>query len=108
MVIGLDGTPYSLMTRLVNEGRMPNFARILAQGSMCPMASVHPTVSSVAWATFMTGVNPGKHGIFGFVDRRPGSYKTYIPTARNLRSETLWEILSRQGKRVVVINVPVM
>ncbi|MFB0546804.1 MAG: alkaline phosphatase family protein [Anaerolineae bacterium] len=107
MVIGLDGTPYSLMTRLVNEGQIPNFARLLAEGSMRPMTSVHPAVSSVAWATIMTGVNPGKHGIYGFVDRSPGSYKTYIPTARNLRSETLWEVLSRQGKRVVVINVPV-
>jgi len=55
----------------------------------------------------MTGKNPGKHGIYGFIERVPGSYKTYIPTSKNMQSETLWEILSRHGKRVVVINVPV-
>jgi predicted AlkP superfamily phosphohydrolase/phosphomutase len=55
----------------------------------------------------MTGKNPGKHGIYGFLDRKPNSYDTYIPNSNVMRSETLWEILSRHGKRVVVMNVPV-
>jgi predicted AlkP superfamily phosphohydrolase/phosphomutase len=71
------------------------------------MKSVFPTISSVAWSTYMTGKNPGKHGIFGFVDRRPHSYEVFIPTSVNMTSKTLWEILSERGKRVVVINVPV-
>ena len=107
VVIGLDGTPYSLVSRLVAEGKMPHFADLLKEGTMRPMNSVLPTVSSVAWSSFMTGKNPGKHGIYGFIDRVPDSYKTYIPTSKNMQSETLWEILSRHGRRVVVINVPV-
>jgi len=55
----------------------------------------------------MTGKNPGKHGVYGFLDRVPNSYDTYIPNSRAMRSETLWEVLGRQGKRVVVMNVPV-
>ena len=105
--IGLDGTPYSLITRLVSEGRMPNLARVLKTGTLRPMYSVYPTVSSVAWYSMMTGKNPAKHGIFGFVDRTPGTYKPFIPTSRNMTSETLWEYLSRAGKRVIVMNVPV-
>jgi predicted AlkP superfamily phosphohydrolase/phosphomutase len=107
LVIGPDGTPLSLISRLIAEGELPNFARIFGAGSVRPMTSAIPSVSSVAWSSFMTGQNPGKHGIYGFLDRVPNSYDTYIPNSRAMRSETLWEILSRHGKRVVVMNVPV-
>lgn len=107
VVIGPDGTPLSLISSLIVEGELPNFARIFEEGSVRPMTSAMPAVSSVAWSCFMTGKNPGKHGIYGFLDRKPNSYDTYIPNSNVMRSETLWEILSRHGKRVVVMNVPV-
>ncbi|MEO6579428.1 MAG: alkaline phosphatase family protein, partial [Candidatus Limnocylindria bacterium] len=66
-----------------------------------------PNVSSVAWASFMTGANPGKHNIYGFLDRHPGTRKTYIPTARDLRAPTILQLLSGAGKRVFSMNVPV-
>lgn len=71
------------------------------------MNSVIPTVSSVAWSSYMTGVNPAKHNIFGFVDRVADPFDIFIPTARHMGCQTLWELLSRAGKRVIVINVPV-
>ena len=107
VVIGPDGTPLSLVSRLVAEGELPNLARVFEDGSVQPMTSAIPSVSSVAWSSFMTGKNPGKHGVYGFLDRVPGSYDTYIPNSTAMRSETLWEILSTHGKRVVVMNVPV-
>jgi len=107
VVIGPDGTPLSLISSLIAEGELPNFARIFEEGSVRPMTSAMPAVSSVAWSCFMTGKNPGKHGIYGFLDRKPNSYDTYIPNSNVMRSETLWEILSRHGKRVVEMNVPV-
>lgn len=107
VVIGPDGTPLSLISSLIAEGELPNFARIFEGGSVRPMTSAIPAVSSVAWSCFMTGKNPGKHGIYGFLDRKPNSYDTYIPNSNVMRSETLWELLSRHGKRVVVMNVPV-
>jgi len=107
VVIGPDGTPLTLIRRLIDQGELPNFARIFQDGSVRPMTSSIPAVSSVAWSSFMTGKNPGKHGIYGFLDHHPNSLDTYIPNSRSMRSETLWEILSRHGKRVVVMNVPV-
>lgn len=107
LVISLDGTPFTFMQRMISEGRMPNLAKLTASGAFKRMNSVYPTVSSVAWSSFMTGQNPAKHGIFGFVDRDPTTLKTFIPTSRAMRSRTLWEILSDAGKRVVVMNVPV-
>lgn len=85
---------------------MPNLAKLLAVGSMVRADSVLPTLSAVAWSSFMTGKNPGKHGIYGFVDRSPHSQGTYIPSSATMRGDTLWELLSQAGKRVVVMNVP--
>ena len=105
--IGLDGTPYTFMKRLIEEGRAPNAARLAEQGSLLRMDSTWPWVSSVAWSTMMTGVNPAKHNIYGFIDRDPATYKQFIPTSRYMKVKTLWEVLSEAGKRVVVVNVPV-
>jgi len=107
VVIGPDGTPLSLVKGLIERGELPNFARLFEEGSVRPMTSAIPAVSSVAWSSFMTGKNPGKHGIYGFLDHHPHSYDTYIPNSKTMQSETLWEILSRHGRRVVVMNVPV-
>ncbi|KPL19442.1 MAG: hypothetical protein AMJ92_03135 [candidate division Zixibacteria bacterium SM23_81] len=106
-VLSLDGVPYSFLEAQMSQGRLPHLAKMVEEGSFTRMRSVLPTISSVAWSTFMTGKNPGKHGIFGFVDHRPSSYEMFIPTSLNMTSKTLWEILSERGKRVVVINVPV-
>jgi predicted AlkP superfamily phosphohydrolase/phosphomutase len=95
------------MQRLIAEGRAPNAARLAEQGSLLRMDSMWPWVSSVAWSTMMTGVNPAKHNIFGFIDRDPATYKQFIPTARNMKATTLWEVLSQAGKKVIVVNVPV-
>jgi predicted AlkP superfamily phosphohydrolase/phosphomutase len=105
--IGLDGTPFTFMQRLIAEGRAPHAARLVQQGSLLRMDSVWPWVSSVAWSTMMTGVNPAKHNIFGFIDRDPKTYKQFIPTSRNMQAKTLWEMLSEAGRRVIVVNVPV-
>jgi len=106
-VLGLDGMPFTLAQQLFGMGTMPTYKGLTeGQGAFRPIDSVLPPVSSVAWASFMTGKNPGNHNIFGFVDRRPGTLETFIPSCLDLKSETLWEILSRHGKRVVVMNVP--
>lgn len=107
VVIGLDGVPFSLVWDLVKEGCMPNFASLLDEGCIRKMTSSIPTVSSVAWSCFMTGKNPGKHGIYGFTERKADNYDISIPNSQNLCSKTLWEILSQVGKNVVVMGVPV-
>jgi len=107
VLIGLDGTPHSLLTRMLRQGVMPNLAALLPNASLRRMTSIYPWVSSVAWSSFMTGSNPAKHGIFGFVDRDPATLKTYIPVARHLKAPALWEVLGQAGKRSVVMNVPV-
>ncbi|HEY0603497.1 MAG TPA: alkaline phosphatase family protein [Herpetosiphonaceae bacterium] len=107
VAIGLDGVPYTYIQQLFRAGELPNFRAIAGEGLLAQMDTTLPNVSSVAWASFMTGQNPGKHNIYGFVDRQPGTLKTFIPTSRTMRSPALWEILSAAGKRVFAMNVPV-
>ncbi len=106
MIIGLDGTPCSLIHRLVSDGLMPNFADLLQAGTLADMESVLPTVSSVAWASLVTGCNPGKHNIYGFIDRVPQTHEMYIPTSGTMRARPWTEIFSGMGRRVFSMGVP--
>jgi predicted AlkP superfamily phosphohydrolase/phosphomutase len=105
-VIGLDGTPFSFLEKEIGAGNLPNMAALFSRGRFGRLETEIPTVSSAAWASFMTGVNPGEHGIYGFTDRKPGTYELYFPNYSNLMAEPVWERLGRQGKRCCVINVP--
>lgn len=106
VVIGLDGTPYSLINKLTQQGICPNLSKLLSAGSLREMKSTHPAISSVAWTSFMTGKNPAKHGIFGFMDRIPNTYDIYYPNSKHIQGKPIWDILSNYNKRSVVINVP--
>ncbi len=71
------------------------------------MNSVYPTISCVAWATYMTGRNPGQHNIFGFIDRTLSPFSMTIPNGSNLASPPLWQTLGTADIPVLVMNVPV-
>ncbi len=106
IMIGLDGTPCSLIKRLAADGTMPNTAKLLTGGALKTMVTTIPEISSVAWSSFMTGTNPGKHGVYGFLDLKPQSYKVYFPNSTHVKGDTLWDVLARADKRSVVVNVP--
>jgi len=75
-VLGVDGMDPVVLQRLMNEGKMPSFAKLAATGSFQNLGTANPPQSPVAWSTFVTGMNPGGHGVFDFVHRDP---KTYLP-----------------------------
>ncbi len=105
-VIGLDGVPHSLLTALMERGVMPHTRDIMSQGVLRSMTVTLPEISSVSWSTFMTGRNPGEHGIFGFTDLKAGSYDMRFPSFRDLQTETIWDQLGRSGLKSIVINQP--
>jgi len=106
VVIGLDGAPYTLLRRFVDEGVMPNAAQLVRRGTLLQMDTSIPDISSVAWTSFMTGACPGRHGIYGFLDLVPGSYKIFFPNSKHIKADKLWDAVGRGGRRSVVINVP--
>ena len=107
LVIGLDGVPHSLLTELIDGGEVPNLAAVAASGDLRRAESTQPTVSCAAWTSFVTGVNPGAHGVYGFVDRTPGSYQQYITGTGYVRAPQVWQTLGERGRRVIIMNVPV-
>ena len=106
LVIGLDGVPHSMLQRFMAAGVMPRLATLTEGGAITDMTVSLPEISSVSWTTFMTGKNPGEHGIFGFTDLHKGTYKMSFPSFRDVRTETIWDRLGENKMRSVVINQP--
>ncbi len=105
-VVGLDGVPHSLLLQLMEQGVLPNISAIVRTGNLYRMKVTLPEISAVSWPSFMTGANPGVHGIFGFTDLKPGSYQLRFPSFRDLQAPTLWDKLGQRKKRSVIINQP--
>ncbi|MEK7699510.1 MAG: alkaline phosphatase family protein [Planctomycetota bacterium] len=106
LVIGIDGATFDLMKPWINEGRLPHLSNIMRGGVHGHLKSTfHPTAAA-AWTSFMTGKNQGKHGVFDFNTKVPGSYDARLMDSGMRGAESLWNLLSAQGKKVGVINVP--
>ena len=105
LVIGIDGGTFDLIDPWVAASDLPNLARLMAEGVRGPLESTLPPVTSPAWPTFATGMNPGKHGVFDFI--RPAGGQFELVNATSIRAPTLWQILSEAGRTVGVVNVPV-
>jgi len=73
-VMGVDGMDPVIVERMMAEGRLPNFAKLAREGTFQSLATSNPPQSPVAWSNFVTGMNPGGHGIFDFIHRDPSNY----------------------------------
>jgi predicted AlkP superfamily phosphohydrolase/phosphomutase len=131
VVLGLDGLDHGLTQRLLSEGKLPNLAALRDEGCFRSLGSTLPPISPVAWSTFQTGVNPGKHNIFDFLtpDRR-----TYVPKMSSVeirqprrmlrvgkfqlplgradihllrKSRPFWSLLSQSGIFNCILRVPI-
>jgi len=131
IIIGFDGMDYHLMNRFIKEGkRFPNFEKLAKEGCFAPLLSTEPPISPVAWSTFSTGVNPGKHNIFDFLTTDRNTYmpklacsdilppkrflklgKLKIPISKpkielKRKSQSFWKIVSSKGIFSTVLRVP--
>lgn len=131
VVLGLDGLEPTLVERFLEEGRLPNLARLRQSGSYLRLGTTWPPLSPVAWSSFSTGTNPGKHNIFDFLARRPADYRPTISSVRireprrRLRlgpyvvplskpeltalrkSKPFWNVLGEAGIFSAILRVPI-
>ena len=129
--LGLDGLDPQLAERFLEEGRLPNLARLKAQGCFRRLRTTSPAISPVAWSTFATGVSPAKHNIFDFLNRNLKSYapelssskvrpprrvlrlgRLRIPLARptvqmRRKSRPFWKILGEHAVASTILRVPI-
>lgn len=107
LILGLDGATLDLALPWSKAGHLPNLHQLMQAGSYGPLRSVMPVLSSAAWVSFMTGMNPGKHGVYDFVQRDLTTYRQYLVRGGTaIQVPSLWKLLSQAGKRVGVVNVP--
>jgi predicted AlkP superfamily phosphohydrolase/phosphomutase len=131
VILGFDGMDYRLTNKLIEKGKLPNFKKLKETGTFAPLKSTEPPISPVAWSTFATGVNPGKHNIFDFLTRDPLTYypalasTSIIPPKKfinmgNIRipiskpkiellrkSKAFWKITGEHGIFSSVLRVPI-
>src|SRR3954451_15386549 len=74
IVLGFDGVDARLTEQWMNEGKLPNMARLRAAGTFRPLTPTVPAQTPVSWSTFTTGIDPGRTGIFDFLRRDPHNY----------------------------------
>jgi len=106
IIVGLDGMSPRLIEQWASDGHLPTFARLMTEGAFGLLQSTGEFSSPQAWPSFMTGVNPGKHGVLSFMVRIPGSYDVRRADASDIDAPTFFSVLSNAGCRVAALNVP--
>jgi len=81
VILGFDGMDPELADRFMNEGKLPHLANLRGKGTFTRLRTTFPAISPVAWSTFMTGVNPGKHNIYDFLARDTNNYLPFLSSA---------------------------
>ena len=113
--LGFDGLDPRVTERLMEEGKLPHFSSLKAQGGYTRLRTTFPALSPVAWSTFATGVNPAKHNIFDFLNRDLRTYAPELSSAKVTRravemrrkSEPFWKILGRNDVASTILRVPI-
>ncbi len=106
LVIGLDGVTFDLLGPWIESGELPNLRRLMRQGAWGRLRTTLPPISSSSWSSFLTGVNPGKHGLVDFVYPSEDSYKVSIINATSRRTRALWHWLNDAGYQVGLLGIP--
>ncbi|MFC2029616.1 alkaline phosphatase family protein [Chloroflexota bacterium] len=106
MIIGLDGVPLGIIQRWAEDGHLPTLRRLMETGAVGDLRSTVPPTSGPSWSSFVTGMNPGKTGIYDFLYRREGTYHFPPVNASQRGGTTMWRYLSDAGYRVGVLNLP--
>ena len=111
--IGLDGASFSILDELVKEKEeqkpvMPFLANLYRDGTRCILRSTPNPLTPPAWVSLMTGKTPGNHGIYDFIRAEETEEDVFFTLydARDCITESVWSIVSRNGKKVAALNFP--
>jgi predicted AlkP superfamily phosphohydrolase/phosphomutase len=105
LTLGLQGCSWNVLERLIEAGETPNLAELRKDGATGTLESVLPFSPASAWASFTTGTAPAAHRIFGSVVRTDDG-RLHVATQADLAQRPYYEQLGREGKRSIVVNLP--
>ncbi|RMG20934.1 MAG: hypothetical protein D6729_01960 [Deltaproteobacteria bacterium] len=106
LVVGLDGADWAILDPLLAEGACPHLASVIEQGARATLRSTVPPITFPAWSSFLTGVNPGRHGLLDFVAWTPGRYDLRFVSGSHRRVPTLLERLDQAGLAAAAVGFP--
>jgi len=106
IVIGLDGATWDIIDPMIEKGKLPNLRKIIANGTSGYLTAPIDPNSFASWAEFATGAGPDKHSIFCSQKRRINNYKCSTVNFKDIKVKTFWRIISKQGGKVGIVNVP--
>jgi predicted AlkP superfamily phosphohydrolase/phosphomutase len=106
-VIGLDAADFGFLRPWMDAGDLPNLKAFVDGAARGPLRSVNPPISGPAWASFMTGLEPGGHGQFDFVVEDPRTNEPVLSRFDRIRGTKVWDVAGAAGKTSVVVNLPV-
>jgi predicted AlkP superfamily phosphohydrolase/phosphomutase len=130
IILGIDGMDPNILKKLMDEGKMPAFSKLAREGTFTTLGTSIPPQSPVAWSDFITGMDPGGHGIFDFIHREPEQYLPYLSTSKTeatkstitlgnwiiplsagktlllRKGKAFWQILEEKGIPTTVIKIP--
>lgn len=106
LIIGIDSATFDLITPMREAGDLPHLSRLIEGGCWGKLQSTIPPVTPPAWVSFMTGKNPGKHGVFDFYVSSSYGYARPVWNSRYIKAKTLWRLLSEHGITSGVVNLP--
>jgi len=104
LLVGWDAADWKVINPLMDAGKMPNVQRLVENGAMGQIATLHPPLSPMLWTSIATGKRPFKHGIHGFSEPTPDGLGVQPVTNLSRKSKALWNVLNQQGLRSVVIG----
>lgn len=106
LVIGIDGATWTFLEPLIELGRMPTLARLIAEGTSGDLESSLPPVTATAWSNFITGKTPARHRMADFLIRKGCTYREIPANALDRRGRPFWETVCESGGNVGILNVP--
>ena len=104
LLIGWDAADWRIIRPLVERGRMPHLAKLIAGGASGNLASLRPMLSPMLWTSVATGKRPHKHGIHGFTEPRPEGDGIRAVASTSRTTKAIWNILTQQGLRPHCVN----
>ena len=129
-ILGIDGMDPNLLDKFLEEGAMPNFKKLIEEGDYKRLQTTMPALSPVAWSTFITGQDPGGHGIFDFIHRKAETLEPFMSTSEVLppgktlelgtwvlplsgggskllrKGRAFWQILEEHGVPTTIFRMP--
>jgi len=107
LVLGLDAATWSVIDPLFEKDELPNLKRLMNTGIDGTLNSTKPPLTPLAWTSMVTGLNPGNHGIFDFLEQDTKSYAVSPIDYKNMEQPTIWDVLNAHDIDVGVVNFPV-